>query len=136
MTADLKISEMYDELVPASGKADTVAGEIIRAVSRIVYRNWNDGDHIGVGYGNETCNAAARYLMKETNKDIAEIVSGMWGMVSDRLYDKSIEILEEEVVRFIEQNPELKTKPNDKDMWSYTNRDEDRDDSWDEEEEE
>ena len=72
--------------------------------------------------------------MKETNKDIAEIVSGMWGMVSDRLYDKSIEILEEEVVRFIEQNPELKTKPNDKDMWSYTNRDEDRDDSWEDEE--
>lgn len=136
MTADLKISEMYDELVPASGKADTVAGEIIRAVSRIVYRNWNDGDHIGVGYGNETCNAAARYLMKETDREIAEIASGMWGMVSDQLYDKSIEILEEEVVRFIEQNPELKTKPNDKDMWSYSNREEDRDDSWDEEEEE
>lgn len=28
-------------------------------MNRISYRNWNDGDHIGVGYGRETCNPAA-----------------------------------------------------------------------------
>ena len=51
-----KLSRMFDEHVPMSGKADTVGGEIVRAISRIGYRWWNDGDHIGVGYGNETCN--------------------------------------------------------------------------------
>lgn len=52
-TAEQKINALFSELVPASGKADTVAGEIVRAVSRIGYRNYNDGDHIGVGYGKE-----------------------------------------------------------------------------------
>lgn len=51
ITAEQKINALFAELVPASGKADTVAGEIVRAVSRIGYRNYNDGDHIGVGYG-------------------------------------------------------------------------------------
>ena len=58
--AEQRINALFEELVPASGKADTVAGEIIRAVSRIIYRNYNDGDHVGVGYGNETCNPVSR----------------------------------------------------------------------------
>ena len=33
--AEQRINALFEELVPASGKADTVAGEIIRAVSRI-----------------------------------------------------------------------------------------------------
>ena len=61
-TVEKKLNALFEELVPASGKADTVAGEIVRAITRIGYRNWNDGDHIGVGYGKETCNPAARYL--------------------------------------------------------------------------
>ena len=44
MTAREKISTLFDELVPVSGKADTVTGEIIRAISRIVYRNYDDGE--------------------------------------------------------------------------------------------
>lgn len=63
--AEKRIEDLFEELVPTSGKADTVAGEIIRAIARISYRNYNDGDHIGVGYGNETCNPPARYLMKK-----------------------------------------------------------------------
>ena len=55
---------MEDRLMPASGKAETVAGEIIRAVDRIWYRWYNDGDKINVGYGKETCNGTARFLEK------------------------------------------------------------------------
>ena len=55
---------MEERLMPASGKAETVAGEIIRAVDRIWYRWNNDGDKINVGYGKETCNGTARYLEK------------------------------------------------------------------------
>ena len=35
---------LFEELVPAEGPCETVAGELIRAISRIGYRDWNDGD--------------------------------------------------------------------------------------------
>lgn len=118
-TAEQKINALFSELVPVSGKADTVAGEIVRAVSRIGYRNYNDGDHIGVGYGKETCNPAARYLLKNGGDEVAVIVRGMWGMEADSLYDKAVEMLEEAAAAYIEQHPELKATPNSEDMWSY-----------------
>ena len=74
-----KIDVLFDELVPGSGKADTVAGEIIRAVSRIGYRNYNDGDHVGVGYGKETCNPAARYLSKKCGGEVEKTLAEIWG---------------------------------------------------------
>lgn len=133
-----KIQELFDELVPSSGKADTVAGEIIRAISRIGYRNWNDGDHIGTGYGNETCNPAARYLMRVTEDlgtdKISDIILEMWGVYSDDEYDAILNRLEDAVLEFIEEHPELKTTKNDMDMWDCRT-DEDVDD-YDEEEEE
>lgn len=76
--AENRIHALFEELVPASGKADTVAGEIIRAVSRIAYRNYNDGDHVGVGYGNETCNPAARYLGEVAGSHVQQAVLDMW----------------------------------------------------------
>lgn len=133
-TAEQKINALFSELVPASGKADTVAGEIVRAVSRIGYRNYNDGDHIGVGYGKETCNPAARYLIKNGGDEVAAIVSDMWGMETDDLYDKAVEALEEAIVFYIEQHPELKATPNSEDMRSYRDEHEDVDD-YDEEDE-
>lgn len=53
---------LWDKYVPASGTAETIGGEILRAMSRIIYRFYNDGDMVGVGYGNETCNSSDRYL--------------------------------------------------------------------------
>ena len=35
-TIEEKLNGMFEELVPASGKADTAAGEIVRAICRIV----------------------------------------------------------------------------------------------------
>lgn len=53
---------LWDKYVPSTGMAETVGGEILRAMSRIIYRFFNDGDMVGVGYGNETCNSSDRYL--------------------------------------------------------------------------
>ena len=53
----------FNYWVPRMGAAETVAGEIIRAMERLRYRHWNDGDMVGVGYGNETCNSSNRYLL-------------------------------------------------------------------------
>ena len=77
-----RISALFEELVPASGKAATVAGEIVRAINRLAYRNYNDGDHVGVGYGRETCNPAARYLMEKCGRPALEALDGIWTMIS------------------------------------------------------
>lgn len=135
ITLETRISTLFDELVPASGKADTVAGEIIRAVSRISYRNSNDGDHVGVGYGKETCNPAARYLMEMAGREVREAVRNMWGIWDDDAYDKAVETLAEKVLAYIDEHPELKTTPNTEDMWDYIDRFEDKDDSEDDGEE-
>jgi len=57
-----RISDLFDKLVPGSGNADTVEGEIIRALNRIIYRWGNDGDHFAQGYGAETAGPAMEFL--------------------------------------------------------------------------
>ena len=129
-----RINELFEELVPSNGKADTVAGEIIRAVCRIHYRNWNDGDHIGVGYGKETCNAAARYLMTVGNQEMRDILCDMWGMISDRVYDAAVATLLYLTLDYLDEHPELKRVANTEDLWDYYIKEEDED--YDEDEEE
>lgn len=118
-TVEDRINVMFNEFVPHFGKADTVAGEIIRAIARISYRNYNDGDRIGVGYGKETCNPAARYLMTNTNREIADAIALFFSGVSEDIYDDMLKDLEGKILDYLEQNPALKTTPNNKDMWDY-----------------
>ena len=106
-----KLNALFEELVPDEGAAETKAGELVRAVSRIGYRFYNDGDKIGVDYGNETCNAAARYIMNVfKDQEFAWTVNGMWGLVSDKFYEKGFGLLIEQVVSYIESNPELRER--------------------------
>ena len=51
--------DWFDYLVPREGTAPTVAGEIYRAIARIIYRDFNDGDKFYEGYGRETCGSSA-----------------------------------------------------------------------------
>ena len=134
-TNEKKIEALFEELVPASGAASTVAGEITRAINRICYRCFNDGDHLGVGYGRETCNPAGRYLAAKCDGKVAAMIKACWGVVDDTDYDGLLDILEDLVVDYIEAHPELKTTPNTEDMWDYRDKDEDVD-TYDEDEEE
>ena len=134
-TTEKKLGELFEELVPASGKAPTVAGEIVRAINRINYRNWNDGDHIGVGYGRETCNPAARYLGAKCGEEVASLISAIWGIENDKAYDLILGQLEAEVIKYLERNPELKAAENREDMFDYRDVDEDVD-TYDEDEDE
>ena len=125
---------MEDRLMPGSGKAETVAGEIIRATDRIWYRWWNDGDKINVGYGRETCNGTARYLEKIRGTDFPAEVWG--GRLDDDAYTKFTDGLVDEMFAFIKAHPELETTPNEDDSRVDFDDDElDRDDSEDEDEE-
>jgi len=131
-TLETAISSLFDELVPATGKADTVAGEIVRAVNRIAYRYYNDGDRIGVGYGKETCNPAARYLINNADRDVEDAVREMWGVRDDDRYAELVEALEDAVLYYLENNPDLKQTPNTEDMWDYRDDCEDVDDDGEE----
>ncbi len=122
-----KIEEMFERLVPVSGSCETVAGEIVRALTKIVYRFYNDGDCIGVDYGNETCNAPARYLMKNTNFDVYDVIKKMW---SDNYSDEEINELENSVYEFLINHKELETTPNNEDFYDYENEN----DKWNDEE--
>ena len=129
-----KMDVLFKELVPISGKCDSLAGEIIRAASRIGYRFFNDGDQLGIGYGKETCNAAGRFLIKRTNEKIADIVSGMFGLYSEEKYENRLKDLLDAVVEHVEGNPDLRQAETE-DMFDYFDKDEDVDDYEDEEEE-
>lgn len=135
-----RLEWLYDELVPASGAAETKAGELVRAVIRIGYRFYNDGDKIGVEYGNETCNAAARFII-DTYPEFEGIINSMWGMEYEDAYEIGYFRLEEKTVKYIHAHPELKSEENDDDYWKhflpedrwYEEEDDECDDEYDDE---
>jgi hypothetical protein len=63
---DSKLDAYFKKLVPDSGSADTIEGEMIRAMSRILYRYYNDGDFFFRGYGKETVYPSVKYLNTST----------------------------------------------------------------------
>lgn len=128
-----RINKLFEELVPMSGKADSLAGELVRATARIGYRFFNDGDMVNQGYGKETCNPAARFLMAKGSHEIMDLTVALWEIFSEDAYEKVLDTLEGAVADYIEQNPDLRSQPT-KDMWDYRDEEEDQDDSWDEEE--
>lgn len=139
-------NDLYNILVPASDSADTVAGEILRAINRIIYRRFNDGDIAGQGYGRETVNPCVRYLYslcssstKVTAKyrmystQLNDCADGEY--ISDAEYDSLIYKMLKECFIVIVKN-QLWEKPNHDDMFDYRNKSKDVDsydeDDWDE----
>lgn len=126
--------ELFNELVPGQGSADTVAGEIIRACARVQYRYFNDGDKAGCGYGKETVNPAVRYLYDQAQgthvfviivNNLYEGVNGKY--FSDDEYEAILEDLIESAISYIAEQ-KLYDVENNEDMLSFRT-DEDRDDS-------
>lgn len=115
------IDSFFEELVPSSGKADTKAGELIRAMMRILYRDYNDGDKFNEGYGLETCGPAAAYLIQNDFTDLRDYAEekheeGMFTDDNDEEYTDFLNSVAEQVITYIEQNPQLLIEPNDEDM--------------------
>lgn len=117
-----KINDLTEQYVCSEGKCETVAGEILRAYNRVVYRYFNDGDVAGEGYGRETVNPALRYLFSQlpSTKRFFEI----------NHYDKSIDFFDYDyetilnkigfmILDHFEKRPELFTLTNFNDMWNF-----------------
>ena len=60
-------NEKFFDLVPGMGAAETVEGEMLRAINKIVYRWGNDGDEYHTGYGTETAGPAHSFLVNSNN---------------------------------------------------------------------
>ena len=122
-----RVNTRFEELVPLEGKADTLAGEIVRAISRIGYRFYNDGDQVGVGYGKQTCNPPARFLASATSAAIGDLVRALWQVTDEAAYERLLDVVTEMTMDYIEAHPELREQPAP-DMWDYRDEQEDRDD--------
>lgn len=59
-----ELATLFDENVPNVGPAKTYLGEITRALNRVAYRFYNDGDMAGLDYGKETVDPCLAYLYK------------------------------------------------------------------------
>lgn len=116
-------------IVPGSGKADTKAGEIIRAMMRIIYRYYNDGDKFFEGYGLETAAPSVAYLM-DTIDEVATYVANMFDKLynyeSDAKYNDAIETLADICLHHVQAHFEELMDPNEEDSrdWSSSTLDE------------
>lgn len=121
------------DYVPREGKCSTVGGELVRAANQIIKRYYNDGDKIGFGYGKETCNPAARYIVEvasdyEGVKDIQRLLDEEDINID---YDAFIADFESSFTDYLRDNEELFHAVNKDDMMDYRQED-DRDSSVDE----
>ena len=128
---------LYGELVPGSGNTGTVEGEMLRAINKIVYRWWNDGDKFYEGYGTETAGPAHSYLVNSNNPlrdTLASILDKAVGSSGDAAYERILELALTKVLDHIESKEGNYTKSGE-DMYDYSPEyeDETQDDSWDEE---
>ena len=115
-----KLQVLFDELVPSTGQSKNMAGELTRAMMRILHRWQNDGDKFYVGYGIETCGSPAQMLYDEVPGVSTLIKDKLEDRYSpeDREYGRLLEDMTETTVNYIISNPSL-FKQKSLDMFSY-----------------
>jgi hypothetical protein len=122
---------LFGRLVPFSGKCETAEGETLRAVNKIVYRYYNDGDKFFEGYGCETAGPAHAYLFEVSplQREVAPIIDRMDG-ADDQGYEQGLVELTDTVVTHIEGllDSGHHLTPNDFDMLDCESRYEDEED--------
>lgn len=126
---------LFDALVPGSGHADTLGGELLRAAERIAYRYYNDGDMAGEGYGRETVNPAVRYMkfaVRPRTSQLYGIVNDFYRFidygcnVNDKKYESMVmDLLKYTVIHIVENK--LWDVPNQDDMHDFRDPDTDVD---------
>jgi len=124
---------LFDKLVPGSGASETVEGELIRAINRIVYRWYNDGDKFWTGYGAETAGPAHSFLVNSNQIDFplqSTLTSTFSKAVgaSDEAYERLIKFALEKVIDHVEATPEDDYIPLDREMFDFESEYEDEED--------
>lgn len=115
---DNRLSALYKILVPSSGKADTVHGEIIRAVSRIDYRAYNDGEVFWMDVQNCACGEAAAYLEKTLPERYQALLHHVVAQRIDEFCPKYENFLSQLKEITLDVIATTENKPNTVDMWN------------------
>ena len=102
-----KLSALFGVLVPQSGKCDTVAGEIIRAAMRILYRWFNDGDIFFLGYGFETAGPSAQYLIDTVPTVKKDLIDISYHEDEYPSYERDLHSVIDKVIDYVMKNPRL-----------------------------
>lgn len=144
----------WEELVPSSGKAGTLQGEVLRASSRLYYRWFNDGDRIsngGAPVDSSAENAWGFLHLAVTRMPASrELAAIRWlaettaAAAGEEEYEAALEALADAAVEFAATRPLV---PTDSDMCGREWRDHcleacgleepeyDEDEDWEEDEE-
>lgn len=113
------LNDLFEKYVPASGKADTVGGELVRASMRLLYRFFNDGDKAYEGYGNITCNGSFRYI-----KSKISYIDDLYGdRMSDDEYETQLYQVIADVLEYLDEHPEVFEKKNTEDSREVSKED-------------
>ena len=114
-----RLQVLFEELVPPQGNAETVAGEIVRAMMRILYRDFNDGDVFYEGYGLETCSGSVAYLIDVLGDEFIDDFEGIaLRELHDDSYTRELEKIADKVVNAILSNEEYIASDNEEDSRS------------------
>lgn len=136
-----RLEVLSKKLMPSEGEADTLEGEMIRAVNRIAYRYYNDGDVWYSGYGCETAGPCVEFLCDAKVCPLASEMFKTITCVQNEAYEQMLCKMIEQVVEYVEGKNGQYTENVDRiDMLSYDSRykedNEDDDYYYDEEDEE
>jgi hypothetical protein len=97
-----RLVALFDKLVPGSGSADTLEGEIVRAINKILYRFYNDGDVWHKGYGIETAGPAAAFLVEESPISVRAELDESDGL-DGPAYERALHAAAEKIVTYVEK---------------------------------
>lgn len=115
---------MWDRHVPACGKANTLGGEILRAIDRIIYKYYNDGDTVARYYSSAYNHSygAEKFLYDNVPSYVP-----MRDVPEDEFEERACENLKR-VVDYLRKNPALFEVENDEDFLDLSPKEE-----WDDE---
>ena len=129
---------LFNKLVPGMGDSETVEGEMIRAINRIIYRFYNDGDFFYKGYGAETAGPSHSFLTNSDQIpfDLQSTLTSTFNKAIDAPeegYERLIKFALEKIVDHVEATPEDEYTKLDRGMFDFEsefedNSDEDYDD--------
>ena len=124
------IETAFELLVPSQGPAETQAGELVRAMMRILYRDFNDGDVFYNGYGIETCGDPVAFLCDKISDLYSDFENIAFRNLEDDNYTKEIKKISYKVLDYIYDNPELVTAKNTEDMYDWNGENFIRENDW------
>ena len=127
LQGDLKTRNeaLWDKLVPSSGPSKFVEGEMLRAMNRLVYRWYNDGDKFFEGYGTETAGPAHSFLVnssqinREEQRRLESLFDAVVGTYGDEEYEKMLDQVAELVLSYVEGIPEDQYQELGREMFDF-----------------